>query len=239
MSLGPFTLLDLIGITVFLVCNAGYSIVVDHTPRVRQRSVIAAMDQWRLRWMRQVVHRDNRIVDTSIVGSLSRSIQFFATTTIFVIGGLVAMLGAGERVLNVVAALPFAAAPHPVRFEVQLITLMIMFVYSFFKLTWALRQFNYTAIAIGAIPNAGRAETEREAMEIAEVAAGVANRGAYHLNSGIRAYYFGVALLAWLVHPLALTVASLWVVLVLYRREFRSAVLAALGHEIRNPLTGR
>lgn len=239
MSFGPFTLLDVIGIAVFVACNAGYTIIVDWTPSVRRRSVLAAMDVWRGRWMREAVRRENRIVDTQIVGGLSRSVQFFATTTIFVIGGLVAMLGAGERVLNIVAPLPFAAPPDPLRFEVQLIALAVMFVYSFFRLTWALRQFNYVAIAIGAIPDPRETDRAAEAAAIAEVAVGVANRGAFHLTGGIRAYYFGLALLAWLIHPIALSLASLWTVVVLYRREFRSAVLAALGNDVRNPLTGR
>ncbi len=49
-----------------------------------------------------------------------------------------------------------------------------------------------------------------------------------HFNRGLRAYYFATALLAWFIHPMALIVASIWVVLVLYRREFHSRALGLL-----------
>jgi uncharacterized membrane protein len=45
----------------------------------------------------------------------------------------------------------------------------------------------------------------------------------------MRAYYFGLAGLAWFVHPLLFVCASLWVVLVAWRREFRSTSLKILG----------
>ena len=44
----------------------------------------------------------------------------------------------------------------------------------------------------------------------------------------MRSYYFGLAALAWIVHPLALVAASLFVMRELHRREFRSAVRDAL-----------
>ncbi|WP_431269006.1 DUF599 family protein [Dankookia sp. P2] len=62
----------------------------------------------------------------------------------------------------------------------------------------------------------------------AEMAAKVANRAARHFNTGLRAYYFGLAALAWILHPLALVVASLFVLQELYRRESRSVVREAL-----------
>jgi uncharacterized membrane protein len=60
------------------------------------------------------------------------------------------------------------------------------------------------------------------------MAAQVANRAARHFNTGLRAYYFGLAALAWIVHPVALMLASLLVLRELHRREFRSVLREAL-----------
>ena len=50
---------------------------------------------------------------------------------------------------------------------------------------------------------------------------------ARHFNNGLRAYYFGLAALAWFIHPLLLMMATFWVIFVIYRREFRSSTLLA------------
>ena len=100
---------------------------------------------------------------------------------------------------------------------------MFIFVRAFFELTWALRQFNYCSILIGGI-GMGAAYTPQ-----ALAAAKVANRAARHFNTGLRAYYFGLAALAWIIHPIALIIASLLVLRELHRREFRSAVREALA----------
>jgi uncharacterized membrane protein len=52
-------------------------------------------------------------------------------------------------------------------------------------------------------------------------------------NTGLRAYYFGLAAITWLVHPLALIAASLLVLAELHRREFRSVVREALRESRR------
>ena len=44
----------------------------------------------------------------------------------------------------------------------------------------------------------------------------------------LRAYYFGLAALAWFVHPYCFMAATAWVVLVTYRREYRSHALKIL-----------
>ncbi len=45
----------------------------------------------------------------------------------------------------------------------------------------------------------------------------------------MRAYYFALAELSWFFHPWAFVVATAWVVLVLYRREFHSKALEILS----------
>src|SRR5919199_2885665 len=225
------TALDWIALAVSAGCWAGYSALVDRLPGLRRRTVIAAMDEHRRRWMRTMVTRDNRIMDTNIIGNLMNSTSFLANTSIFILGGLVAMMGSPELGARVFGSLPFATVPDAAVWEMKVALLLLIFVRAFFELTWALRQFNYCSIVIGGIP---QDQTAASCGPQAEMAAKVANRAAQHFNTGLRAYYFGLAALAWILHPLALILASLLVVQELYRREFRSGGRGALrGGESR------
>ncbi len=223
MTALPFTLLDWIAITIFIICWMVYSSVVDRVPSIRNRSVIAAMDEHRRRWMRAALLRDNRIADIAAIGNLMSTTSFLATTSILILGGLVAMMGAPDPARRIVAILPWTAVPDEVMWEIKIGLLVVIFINTFFELTWALRQFNYTSTLVMGMPQ------DPAAMDQADVAARLANRGAKHFNSGLRSYYFGMAALAWIIHPLALIIASLLVLRELHRREFRSAVRDALA----------
>lgn len=222
----PLTLLDWLALAVFAGAWIGYSSLVDRHPKFIARSVIAAMDEHRRQWMRTMLTRDNRIMDTQIIGNLMSSTSFLANTAIFILGGLVAMLASPDLGARVFGSLPFAVAPDPAMWELKITLLLVIFVRAFFELTWALRQFNYCSIVMGGIAaGTPTADAERRA----DMAAKVANRAARHFNTGLRAYYFGLAALAWIVHPLALIAAVLLVLRELYRREFRSVVREALN----------
>lgn len=219
----PLSPLDLAALLVFLACWTGYSAVVDRIPSIQARSVIAAMDEHRRVWMRALLARDNRISDTAIIGNLMASTSFLANTSIFILAGLVALLGAPDLGARVLGALPFSQPPgSELAWEMRIILLIFIFVRAFFELTWALRQFNYCSIVVGGI---GMGEA---ALPQAEMAAEVANRAARHFNTGLRAYYFGLAALTWIIHPVALIITSLLVLRELHRREFRSVVREAL-----------
>lgn len=221
---GLLSTLDVAALVVFFACWAGYTAVVDRVPRIQRRSVIAAMDEHRRRWMIALLNRENRISDTAIIGNLMNSTGFLANTSIFILAGLVALLGSPDLGRRVLAALPFAEAPvSDIAWEMRIALLVLIFVRAFFELTWALRQFNYCSIVIGGI-GMGADFTPQ-----AEMAAKVANRAARHFNTGLRAYYFGLAALAWIIHPVALIIASLLVLRELHRREFRSVVRDALA----------
>ena len=51
---------------------------------------------------------------------------------------------------------------------------------------------------------------------------------ANQFNFGLRAYYFGMAMLGWFIHPWLFMLVTAGVVLVLYRREFHSDVLKVM-----------
>jgi uncharacterized membrane protein len=218
---------DLLAPVCYVVLWAGYAYLADH-PRRGRSTLMSRMHQYRLVWIRRMVERDNRIVDTQIANLLSQNISFFASNTILLIGGLVAILGARDQVIGVLADIPWLAVASPALFEVKVLLLLLTFVYAFFKFTWAVRQFNYVAIMIGAAPRPG-GEADTSALRFAERTAQVASRAAEHSNKALRAYYFGLAALSWFVGSWLFMALTVWVVIVVWRREFRSATLAMLG----------
>ena len=209
----------------FVLCAIGYKLFADHWGA--STGLMGATARHRLAWMQRMLEREHRIVDTTLVATMSNSVSFFAQTSIFILGGLIAVLGAQERVREVIADVPFAMATSGVLWEAKIALLIIIFVFAFFKFTWSLRQFNYLVVLIGAAPLFDRIAAG-EAASVARRAARMSDLAVNHFNVGIRAYYFGLAALAWFVHPLLFMAASAWVVLVLWRREFRSNTLAAL-----------
>jgi uncharacterized membrane protein len=157
--------------------------------------------------------------------SLLTGATFFASTAILVLGGLVAMLGTTERVIDVVAELPFTR-PGPELFSRIKIILMIgVFVYTFFKFTWSIRQYHFCTILVGAAP---LTKEPQEHHEYIDTMTAVASRAAEDFNQGLRAYYFALAAIAWFFHPWLSVASSALVVYILHQREFRSRTLDAL-----------
>ena len=148
---------------------------------------------------------------------IDRPIFSAVISIVITFAGLVAMMSAPDPARRIVAILPWTAVPDEMMWEIKIGLLLVIFVNTFFEFTWALRQFNYTSTLVMGMP------LDPAATHHAEMAARVANRGARHFNTGLRAYYFGLAALAWIIHPLALVFASLFVLRELHRREFRSA----------------
>jgi uncharacterized membrane protein len=123
--------------------------------------------------------------------------------------------------------IPFVIDATKAEWELKILTLVLIFIYTFFKFAWSLRQFNYSVILLGAAPPPSEADGE-QAKTFAEGAANVIALAVSNFNRGMRSYYFGLAALAWFLHPALFAVASLWVVAVVYRREFRSQTLKFL-----------
>jgi uncharacterized membrane protein len=221
--------LDLVAVALYLLIVSGYGYVTG-IERLRRRSIVGAIQHQRERWMHNMAVRDVRIVDAQLLGGLSQGNAFFASTSAIIIGGLTTMLGSGDKVQQLLERLPFVAASTSALFEMKLLLMIAIFVFSFFKFAWAFRLSHYTAIMIGATPildASNRSACESHAVRTARLI-GLA---AEHANSGLRGFYYAIAAMAWFFHPLALMAATLWVLAILIRRDFfsRSRRLMAEG----------
>ncbi len=225
LTAGAFPLLDQIALVWFLIAIIGYGHYASLLT-VRSRSIMGAMDQYRLRWMTQMLKRDNRMVDTSALRNLQQSIIFLASTSMLIIAGLSTLLSYRMKAIDILSHLPFAAQMSPMLYDIKILNLIIIFIYGFFKFTWAMRTHNYANIMIAAAPlHHERPETH---ADYALRAATLTTNGARHFNSGLRAYYYALVSLSWFMNGLVFMVATTLVIWVIYRREFRSKALATL-----------
>ena len=195
-----------------------------------QPSLLAASNRVRRQWMLQATKRDVRVVDGVVVQNLSTSPSFFASTTILIIGGLLAVLGSSDHASSLVSELPFAARTSSLVIDFKLVLLAGIFVYAFFRFTWSLRQYSFGALLLASAPERDEFAVLGEAARehFADRAGGVVGLAAETFNDGLRAYYFAFAAAAWLFSPAAFAVGTAGVVWVLYQREFRSGALALM-----------
>ena len=167
-----------------------------------------------------MVRRDPRMLDAITQGNLSHGVAFYASTSILLIGGLLAMLGATDQAIAVLRELPFARPSSRTLWEIKILLLVFIFIFAFFKFAWSYRLFNYCSVLIGAAPLDTQSNPSND--QFADQLAQLHDLAASHSNNGLRAYFFALAALSWFLHPILFLLASTWVIWILYRREFRS-----------------
>jgi len=224
-SILPLTWVDALALVLLVVLWSGYQWHADYGRSAHPR-LSREMERYMHEWLMRMAERDNRMVDVNILRNLTRSSQFFASTTMLILGALIALMGYAEKAASVVAELPFTQQATERVWELKILVLLLIFVYAFFKFTWSIRQFGFGSILVGATLKQGGTPGQY-AVHIDRIASilAFANR---NFNQGLRAYYFGVATLSWFLHPVLMIAMTLGVIYVLYQREFRSQTLELL-----------
>jgi uncharacterized membrane protein len=196
----------------------------------KRPSLLQTTNKYRRFWLREATTRDPRVLDGIITQNLSATPAFFSSTTIIVIGGLFALLGSTDKAAELVREVPFAVRTSVLVFDMKVLMLIGIFVYAFFRFSWSMRQYTFVALIIGAMPDPKEFEAGKfDREQIADRAARLVGLAAETFNDGLRAYYFAFAALAWFFSPIVFAIATALVILILYRREFRSDVLAVLN----------
>lgn len=225
LSTLPLPWLDMLALTWFALWWLGYVWYTDYR-HAQKPSLRSGTDRFVRDWMARMVERDNRMVDVNVARTLTRSSQFFASTTMLILGALVALMGYAEKAAGVLAELPFTQQVSERVWELKIMLLVLIFVYAFFKFSWSIRQFGLCSILIGATKKVPT-DAEQYATHIDRIALIITFANG-NFNNGLRAYYFGVAALSWFLHPMLMIAVTLGVVYVLHQREFRSRTMQAL-----------
>ncbi len=211
----------------FMFCFYGY-MIYSQRMALTTNSLSSVLHQYRQAWMEQMMLRDVRVADTTALANLERSVAFFASSTMLILAGLVTVMGSTDKVIDMVADVPFAIDASRTEWEIKLLLLVGLFMYAFFKFTWSLRQYGFCAVMVGGAPSQDAQITERERKAFATRIAHVASLAANNFNQGLRTYYFSLAVLGWFINPWIFIALSSGIVWVLYRREFKSRTLEEL-----------
>ncbi|PJE78050.1 hypothetical protein CI610_03019 [invertebrate metagenome] len=225
---------DWLALVALLGGWAGYTLYAAY--HRKQRSCLASvMALYRRDWMLRLLGRDNRIADASFISTLRASVSFFASTSILVIAGLITAIAASEEAIGVLSTIPFVSTTTRELWEVRVILLLIIFIYSFFEFTWSLRLYNFSCVVMSSAPLVREiTDKTKEKNAFADKAGHLVTMAAHHFNMGLRSYYFAMATIAWFVHPGLMILAVCLVVWILYRREFHSQVLNVLSYSHKN-----
>jgi uncharacterized membrane protein len=196
----------------------------------KHNSLIATTNRYRGYWMQVATSRDPRVLDGIIAQNLSSTPAFFSSTTIIVIGGLFALLGSTDKAAELVQDIPFAQRTSVLIFDLKVLVMISIFVFSFFRFSWSMRQYTFVALLIGSMPDPKEFDAGKYDRELfSRRASRMLGMAAETFNDGLRGYYFAFAVIAWFFSPLAFATATAAVLIILYHREYRSEVLEVLG----------
>jgi uncharacterized membrane protein len=215
-----FSTLDLIAFGFFVVAWIGYAYMTERS-RISRTGLNAIMNGYRETWMRRMLAREQRMVDTQIMVALHNGTAFFATTSLFAIGGALTILRSSGEIAAIAAELPVGIEATRRLWEVKAIGITVIFVYAFFKFAWSYRLYNYVAILLGATPLPADKDTPEAEAHVVRTARLFTTAGR-HFNRGQRAFFFALGYLGWFAGPIVLMISTLVVVVVMWWRQYKS-----------------
>ena len=227
MELWGFSLTDLVAVSFFMLSWIGHFWIINRS-RWGTRTITARMNKMRVEWMKVHLRRDPKMFDALVQNQFQQGVLFFASTSILIVGALLAGLGATEEAMDILTDLPYSSTTTRTVWEIKLLLIVFIFMFSFFKFAWSYRQFNYVMIVAGAAPE-GDNLSDRALDTFARKLAAMHSLAALHFTTGLNAYFFALAAFGWFLNAWVFILATIWISAVLYRRAFASKFMKILS----------
>ena len=128
------SVLDLLALCCFFICWYSISWFGRHYKYKNQTTLRSISRSYRNQWMLNMLKRENRMPDVSLLGYLMRSVSFFASTSLLVLASLIAIFGVVDDAIKIVNDIPYAQHVSSSFWKLKLLLLVLIFAYAFFKL---------------------------------------------------------------------------------------------------------
>lgn len=222
--MSEYSILNVVAIAWFCFTWVGYAYFAKYKAK-QGVNLSSVLSRQRMNWMGQMLERENRVTDAALVANLERNTSFLASTSILVLAGLLTALGITGSIDKILQSLPFYSVQENSTFwvHIKLLSLILVYVYAFFALTWSMRQYGFASVMIGSAPTIKKARDHCELKKkYMEASAKVIDMAGHAYNYGLRAYYFSLSILPWFISPWLFMISTTIVVIILYLREFTS-----------------
>lgn len=170
-------------------------------------------------WMVNMAGRENRFLDSQLMGHVINSASFFASANLIIIAAAAGALFGGDAVWRSVRDIAIIDQAPRWLFEAKLAVVILALSRGLLDFIWSLRQMNYCIAAFGAAPETA----SRDVLQAyGSAVAAVLNPAVSSFNAGVRGYYFALAGAAWMLGPWAFIAATLGALSLMFWRQRRS-----------------
>ena len=174
----------------------------------------------RAAWVENVMKEGKDILAIQTLRNSTMAATFLASTAVLMIIGVLTLSGQGDKLDATWHSLNIFGAKHPELWMFKLICLLLDLFFAFFSFAMSIRVFNHVGYMIN-VPSS----LNHKAITPGHVAIYL-NRAGHFYSLGMRAYYFSVPLLFWLFGPHLMLMATLGLVIVLYRLDRTPKLIA-------------
>jgi uncharacterized membrane protein len=176
----------------------------------------------RTAWVENIMADEkNAVLAVQTLRNSTMAATFLASTSVLLIMGVLTLSEQEQKIEATWHALNMLGAIHPVLWMVKLILMLADLFVAFFAFSMAIRIYNHVGFQIN-VP----LRMNHKMITPAHVATHL-NRAGHFYSIGMRAYYFLVPLVFWLFGPHFMFIATLGLLLTLYRID-RSPRITAL-----------
>lgn len=213
---------DLVSFLVSASLVAAYHIFLRYKIRHDPAYTVQAVNRIaRTAWVETIMQNDKHaVLAVQTLRNSTMAATFLASTAVLMIIGVLTLSEQGEKLEATWHALNMVGAINPMVWMVKLIFLLLDLFVAFFSFSMSIRIFNHVGYLIN-VPLG----LNHKMITPAHVATHL-NRAGRFYSLGMRAYYFLVPLVFWLFGPHFMLVATIVLLVVLYRIDRAPRIMA-------------
>ncbi|MGE5468863.1 MAG: DUF599 domain-containing protein [Ignavibacteria bacterium] len=212
---------DIGGVAISALLVLAYNLYLARKERRNPAYTVRAVNTIaRTAWVENVMREGKDILAVQTLRNSTMAATFLASTSVLLIIGVLSLSGQGDKLEATWHTLNLFGARHTELWILKLLLLLLDLFFAFFSFSMSIRVFNHVGYMIN-VPLA----LNHKAISPAHVASHLNRAGAFY-SLGMRAYYYAVPLVFWLFGPHFMLLATLGLIVVLYRIDRAPKVLA-------------